>query len=364
MNAVSGKCPICETSCTLEQVSYDYLNLVKCPRCSNYTVSDLTKDRIEKALTLDEIAVRQYAQMASVPNVDGQHDIFIEVAKKSIRGGIVAVRSLFSYAIRKRDNIDTIKTSDFINILKNHTLPKPAEQANNLILFLGDYLLSPGDFYKLSEYEIIYGLLGLRIDKEYCDLEFLINSLEEQKILSVVREVDYSRRIALTLFGWQKFEELRRSITDSRKAFVAMAFVNPEKPEEDYFFQNELLDRHLIPAVRERAEYELSNPLASSPMAGNIHARIEVEIRTAKFIVAELSHHNNGAYWEAGFARALGKPVIYMYNKVIGKSEKPHFDVGSDHIIFWEKDKPDEAAQSLVDVIRATLFSEAKLSDD
>ena len=133
--------------------------------------------------------------------------------------------------------IDTIRTADFVNILKNHTLPKPAEQANNLISFLGDYLLSPGDFYKLSKYEIIYGLLGLRIDKEYCDLEFLINSLEEQKILSVVREVDCSRRIALTLFGWQKFEELRRSITDSRKAFVAMAFVNPKNPKKIIFFR-------------------------------------------------------------------------------------------------------------------------------
>ena len=91
---------------------------------------------------------------------------------------------------------------------------------------------------------------------------------------------------------------------------------------------------------------------------------MEVEIRTARFVVAELSHHKNGAYWEAGFARALGKPVIYMYNKSIGKSEKPHFDVGSDHIIFWEKDNPQKAAEDLKAFIRATLFGEAKMIDD
>jgi nucleoside 2-deoxyribosyltransferase len=88
-----------------------------------------------------------------------------------------------------------------------------------------------------------------------------------------------------------------------------------------------------------------------------------VEIRTARFIIAELSHHNNGAYWEAGFARGLGKPVIYMYNRTIGSSPIPHFDVGSDHIIFWEQDKPEKAAEELKAVIRATLFAEAITED-
>ena len=76
-------------------------------------------------------------------------------------------------------------------------------------------------------------------------------------------------------------------------------------------------------------------------MAGNIHARLEVEIRTARFVVAEISHHNNGAYWEAGFARGFGKPVIYMYNKVIGNRTDPHFDVGSDTTSLGNRTSPE-----------------------
>ncbi len=53
-----------------------------------------------------------------------------------------------------------------------------------------------------------------------------------------------------------------------------------------------------------------------------------------------------------------------MYNKAIGGQEKPHFDVGSDQIIFWEEAKPEQVAQSLKDIIRNTLFGEAKQSDD
>ena len=88
-----------------------------------------------------------------------------------------------------------------------------------------------------------------------------------------------------------------------------------------------------------------------------------MEIRASRFVVAEISQHNNGAYWEAGFARGLGKPVIYMYNKHIGKSDRPHFDVGSDLYIPWEEDKPEKAADDLKAVIRATLFGEAVMED-
>jgi hypothetical protein len=55
--------------------------------------------------------------------------------------------------------------------------------------------------------------------------------------------------------------------------------------------------------------------------------------------------------------------VIYMYNKVIGKSDRPHFDVGSDLYIPWEEDKPEKAADDLKAVIRATLFGEAVMED-
>jgi hypothetical protein len=94
-----------------------------------------------------------------------------------------------------------------------------------------------------------------------------------------------------------KVQELRRSVQNGRKAFVAMEF--PTKTGENYFFQNTLLDDYLVPAVKQTG-YDLANVLRSEPKAGNFHARLEVEIRAARFVVAEISHHNNGAYWEAG----------------------------------------------------------------
>ena len=52
-----------------------------------------------------------------------------------------------------------------------------------------------------------------------------------------------------------------------------------------------------------------------------------------------------------------------MFNRAIGKSGRPHFDVGSDLYIPWDQEKPEEAADALKAVIRATLFGEAVMQD-
>jgi hypothetical protein len=253
-----------------------------------------------------------------------------------------------------------MKIEQFVNILKNNSALTPAELARNVIEFLGISLLSPGYFFQMPPpSENIYGLLGVKVGvSQEWDLGYILDELESQNLL---RRKSNPPSVSLTLAGWQRYEDLLRSVKDSRKAFVAMEFPDESK-SRDYFFQTRLLDEFLVPAVR-KTGYELGNALRTDPKAGNLHARLEVEIRAARFVVAELSHHNNGAYWEAGFARGLGKPVIYMFNKKIADSERPHFDVGSDLYVRWDQYAPGKAAEDLKAVIRATLFGEAVMED-
>jgi nucleoside 2-deoxyribosyltransferase len=42
-----------------------------------------------------------------------------------------------------------------------------------------------------------------------------------------------------------------------------------------------------------------------------IDDQMRVALRTSRFVVADLTRGNRGAYWEAGFAEGLGRPVIY-----------------------------------------------------
>jgi hypothetical protein len=378
-----GNCPICNSvfsqletySGKLEPTVWN----VRCARCGDYSIDDFAKDRIERALQMDKQNFAHFLSMGDGPVQRSDIVLFIEVAKKAAHErGMDIPRSILSHVLRKRKDRRGPLTSDILtSILKNNSLPTPAEQANSFITYLGEHLSSPGDTYGVfaeqNPRENISGLLGLKtgsFDAERKDFQFIITALEEQKILDVKYDPNLTsgeRKIplyvSLTLSGWQKYEELQRYVKNSRRAFVAMEFPSPERTEVNYFFQTKLLDEYLVPAVN-KTGYDLANALRSEPMAGNIHARLEVEIRAARFVVAELSHHNNGAYWEAGFARGLGKPVIYMYSKTIGGSDRPpHFDVGSDHYIAWEENEPKKAADALKAVIRATLFGEAVMED-
>jgi nucleoside 2-deoxyribosyltransferase len=88
-----------------------------------------------------------------------------------------------------------------------------------------------------------------------------------------------------------------------------------------------------------------------------------VEIRTSRFLIADLTHENRGAYWEAGFAEGLGKPVIYTCEKSKFGVQKTHFDTNHHETVVWEKENLSEAAEKLKVTIRATLPDEAVMTD-
>jgi nucleoside 2-deoxyribosyltransferase len=93
-------------------------------------------------------------------------------------------------------------------------------------------------------------------------------------------------------------------------------------------------------------------------------AIIEDEIRRCRFLIADLSDDNPGAYWEAGFAAGLGKPVIYVCRAKEGTEEKKiHFDANHRHTVRWDLSAPEQTAISLKAVIRNTLLGDAKQDD-
>jgi nucleoside 2-deoxyribosyltransferase len=139
----------------------------------------------------------------------------------------------------------------------------------------------------------------------------------------------------------------------SRKAFMAMEY--EDKELDDVF------ERCFRPAVKTTG-YDLFR-LDEKPRAGIIDDRLRVEIRTSRFLISDLTHENRGAYWEAGFAEGLGKPVIYTCEKSAFDKGKTHFDTNHHLTIIWEKDKLDIAAVNLMATIRATLPDEAMLAD-
>jgi hypothetical protein len=97
--------------------------------------------------------------------------------------------------------------------------------------------------------------------------------------------------------------------------------------------------------------------------AGLIGNQLRVALRTSRFVIADLTHNYNGAYWEAGFAEGLGRPLIYTCRKQEWDANKSHFDTSHLNTIIWDPENLRDAGTRLTATIRATLPSEAKMTD-
>jgi nucleoside 2-deoxyribosyltransferase len=162
-------------------------------------------------------------------------------------------------------------------------------------------------------------------------------------------------RIRLTIDGWKAYIDLRKGKTEGKQAFMAMKFGDP------------MMDRIYLDHFKRAATdtgFELKR-LDEGQAAGLIDDRLRVEIRKSKFLIADLTDHNNGAYWEAGYAEGLGKPVIYTCRKDVfeDKENTTHFDTNHHLTVVWEHDKLDDAVKQLKATIRATLPENAKMED-
>jgi nucleoside 2-deoxyribosyltransferase len=160
--------------------------------------------------------------------------------------------------------------------------------------------------------------------------------------------------VTLSFEGWEHYQDLKRGATDSRKAFMAMQYGNEQL--------NKVVEEVFKPAVKQTG-FDLVR-LDEKPKAGLIDDRLRVEIQTSRFLIADLTDENAGAYWEAGYAEGLGKPVIYTCEKGKFEESKSHFDTNHHLTITWDATSAEEAAEELKATIRATLAGEAKLTDE
>ncbi|NQT23833.1 hypothetical protein HQ585_00600 [candidate division KSB1 bacterium] len=126
----------------------------------------------------------------------------------------------------------------------------------------------------------------------------------------------------------------------------------------------ELFRQHFVPAVEETG-FEL-RILRDVLQAGLIDNQLRVEIRKSRFLLTDLSHNNNGAYWEAGYAEGLGKPVIYLCEKNVfdDVTTKPHFDTNHHTTIIWDQENIEPAMIELKATIRATFPFEALIDEN
>lgn len=84
-----------------------------------------------------------------------------------------------------------------------------------------------------------------------------------------------------------------------------------------------------------------------------IDDEVIANIRKSRFLVADLTGHRGGVYFEAGFALGLGLPVIWTVRE--GDADSIHFDNRQYNFIRWELSELDRFRSRLQNRIQATI---------
>jgi hypothetical protein len=268
-------------------------------------------------------------------------------------------RSLMSYALRRmqRPGVlpEKITTSQLPSFWSDERLPTLQVQIDNLLIWIGDNQKTSLD-YAVGAPTAIAAYIGIPISAagDVQALSWLRNQIDYQPLLEQGSDQNEKLSFRLTLFGSQKYEQLRKASRESRTAFMALRFGDP--------VLDDVVENCFKPAVL-RTGFELRK-LSDKQPAGLIDNQIRAAILSGRFVIADLSHANDGAYWEAGYAEGLGLPVIYTCEEGVWNAKKTHFDTNHMVTIIWNAANLAAAGDNLTATIRATFRSEAKQTDD
>jgi len=324
---MSETCPVCSSNVSDSKgvsigVSGDHGHYFSCPRCGDYQIDSFTDSQVRDQ--------RFDLQIAAVLShwIRTEHE---SIKRRSRKEPIVLTEKLVD---------DIIKS------------PRPSlpEQADYYVRWIGDNVKVGGQYIGVHPLAV-QAIIGSATIEEF---ELVSSHLMDAKLINHGSGAGAWRNVTLSFAGWERYRELKRATSDSRKAFMAIEYGHPDL---DSLFKDVLK-----PAVKQTG-FDLFI-LPERPKAGLIDNRLRVEIQTSRFLIADLTHENAGAYWEAGYAEGLGKPVIYTCEKSKFETCKTHFDTNHHLTLQWDSDVSTGITEELKATIRATLPAEAKLTDD
>lgn len=225
-----------------------------------------------------------------------------------------------------------------------------AEKIDKILLYLDLKSKHIGEMVELSREEMLsmlfvdryehdtYGNISER-DEDSVEREarYILNHLKNCDYIEcnpVLLEDSY---IQISPEGYARIDVLQKHTANSRNVLVAMKFGDDTRNLREAIRKGITDAGYIAIFIDEVQHNEFITP------------ELLKHIRDSKFVVADLTHQNNGAYFEEGYAMGLGKPVIQLCQK----DTRLHFDIAQKNTIMWatEADIPER----LTNRIKATI---------
>lgn len=225
-----------------------------------------------------------------------------------------------------------------------------AEKVDRILLYIFNHTphigqavhFSAEQFYSFLFIDRYNGFPAVPMLRSENDLQqegdFMLSCLAEQGYIqnNIGLRIKNVPSITLMPSAYARIDEIQRNTANGKSVFVAMSFRDTKKLRE---------------AIRKGINSAGYTAVFIDEVQHNdfITPELLKHIRDSKFVVVDLTHKNNGAYLEEGYAMGLGKPVIQLCKKRV----KLHFDIAQKNTIMWETedDIPEMLRKRIVSTI-------------
>lgn len=172
-------------------------------------------------------------------------------------------------------------------------------------------------------------------------VDYMKGFLESRHLLGFPPNILGNFSTYITPKGWEHLDSLKyRSTKDEKNVFVAMWF-HEEMSIIDAVISKVIISCGYRPIRIDREEHN-----------NKIDDEIIASINKSKFVICDFTGHRGGVYFEAGYAKGIGLPVIWTCkdNDVDGL----HFDTRQYNHILWNDG--DDLDVKLTNRIKATII--------
>ncbi|WP_243149308.1 hypothetical protein [Colidextribacter sp. OB.20] len=325
-------CPVCGTEVPSSYNHDLYLTFYRCPVCGQYQLDIYWK---EQGFNMNHLAA--FLAHNAYPASDFEQRYYTTASRevcdelqKEGKGHPVHIDSEIVEAWYPRSFAEKI---DLVLLY----LHKHAPHIGQTIHFTPQTLYS---FLFIDRYDFVNGqYVSRKGDTLEAEARFIISCLIQQGLIADRGKQPFAaaQLFTLTPYGYARIDEIQRYTASGRNVLVAMQFGDETRP--------------LREAIRKGIESAEYHAIFIDEVQHNdfITPELLKYIRDSKFVVVDLTHQNNGAYFEEGYSMGLGKPVIQLCKQGV----KLHFDIAQKNTIMWETE--DDIPELLQKRIIATI---------
>lgn len=318
-------CPVCGLEITSDRDARKSSTFYCCPVCGRFEISDVSSIECSAG---NQLAPYLFYHHFSIENLQ-EYRYHTTLDKR--------ICDEYKKEFNEGNNVQGYPVHMDAELISTWYPKTFSEKIDLILLRISELTPHMGQYITFGMQEL-FGLLFVdRKEKTSCDAsiwewrdvtacedeaEYVLKYLADSiyiECIDGINEEEY-RGVRLTPKGYARVDELQKNTANGRNVLVAMKF------GED--------TRKLREAIRQGVGEAGYFAIFIDEVQHNdfITPELLKYIRDSKFVVVDLTHQNNGAYFEEGYAMGVGKTVIQLCKK----DTNLHFDIAQKNTIMWD----------------------------